>query len=113
MYATGFGSKQKNGAFVDVKKKVVVTLASRNTYFNNTNVTQYNRDNFICAMESQNNTVHLCDGDYGGPLMILDKFQWYLHGLYSWSVNNCNGQDPVFFTRVGTYLDWIRDNVHL
>ncbi|XP_054718371.1 clotting factor B-like [Uloborus diversus] len=49
-----------------------------------------------------------CRGDSGGPLMLRYRGLWYAVGVTSFGYN-CGGYGiPSGYTRVSSYLDWIR-----
>lgn len=55
-----------------------------------------------------------CNGDSGGPLMNTfrnDTGQWYIEGIVSFGAR-CGSQGwPGIYTRVGEYLQWIKENI--
>ncbi|KAK8144591.1 hypothetical protein G3M48_005607 [Beauveria asiatica] len=66
-------------------------------------------DTFICAGGQGKNS---CAGDSGGPLFVPET--QLLLGVVSWSVkdkkaNTYCGDSPTVFTRVGSYIDWIKE----
>jgi hypothetical protein len=69
------------------------------------------RDTIICAGGQGKNP---CKGDSGGPLFHPETRE--LLGVVSWSIRDrieddlCN-KTPTVFTRVGSYIDWINDNL--
>ena len=53
-----------------------------------------------------------CTHDSGGPLICLnDQNEPVLQGLVSWGVRCALEKYPGIYTRVGSYLDWISENV--
>ncbi|KAK8925559.1 Chymotrypsinogen A [Metarhizium anisopliae] len=69
------------------------------------------RDTIICAGGQGKNP---CKGDSGGPLFHPETRE--LLGVVSWSIRDrydddlCN-KTPTVFTRVGSYINWINDNL--
>ncbi|EXU94646.1 peptidase S1 domain protein [Metarhizium robertsii] len=67
------------------------------------------RDTIICAGGEGKN---VCNADSGGPL--FDQKTGQLLGVVSWSImadqQYCN-RAPGLFTRVGTYIDFINENL--
>uniref|UniRef100_A0A182LWY5 CLIP domain-containing serine protease n=1 Tax=Anopheles culicifacies TaxID=139723 RepID=A0A182LWY5_9DIPT len=54
--------------------------------------------------------IDSCSGDSGGPLMVR-RFYWIQEGVISFG-NQCALEGwPGVYTRVSSYLDWIRQNV--
>lgn len=55
-----------------------------------------------------------CNGDSGGPLMDTfknDSGQWYVKGIVSFGAKCGLDGWPGVYTRVASYLQWIRQNV--
>lgn len=69
------------------------------------------RDTIICAGGQGKNP---CKADSGGPLFHPETRE--LLGVVSWGIRDerkddlCN-QTPTVFTRVGSYINWINDNL--
>lgn len=64
----------------------------------------------ICT-SSKDGDKGACNGDSGGPLMLLDKNnRWKVIGLVSWGRRGCNPEFPTVYTRVTHFLEWI--NMH-
>ncbi|XP_039149648.1 brachyurin-like [Drosophila simulans] len=62
----------------------------------------------ICIAPGKN---MVCKGDSGGPLVIKHESNFVLLGLTSFMLDKlCDSGFPSFFTRVSSYLNWIRDN---
>jgi secreted trypsin-like serine protease len=51
-----------------------------------------------------------CMGDSGGPMMVRQGEQWYQIGIVSWGIHCGTYQYPGIYTRVTSYLDWIKQN---
>ena len=49
-----------------------------------------------------------CSGDSGGPLSCKVGDDWKLAGVTSWGSYTCTPELPSVYTRVSTYVDWIR-----
>ena len=53
-----------------------------------------------------------CVGDSGGPLVCIDsELQPHVAGIISWGKGCGNAQHPGVYTRVGHYMDWIRESM--
>ncbi|KAM3451671.1 hypothetical protein MY3296_005083 [Beauveria thailandica] len=66
-------------------------------------------DTFICAGGQGKNS---CGGDSGGPLFVPET--QVLLGVASWNIKDRKagllcGDTPSIFTRVGSYIDWIKE----
>ncbi|KAJ3656386.1 hypothetical protein Zmor_015468 [Zophobas morio] len=66
-------------------------------------------DNMVCAAGNYNERT--CFGDTGGPLVqIINRGQAVVPAISSFiSTNGCESPDPSGYTRVFTYVDWIRN----
>ncbi|OAD54219.1 Trypsin-7, partial [Eufriesea mexicana] len=62
-------------------------------------------DSQLCAYDPVVIKGH-CNGDSGGPLMVNGK----LHGIVSWSMDCANIVYPSVYTRVSSYLNWIKEH---
>jgi secreted trypsin-like serine protease len=48
-------------------------------------------------------------GDNGGALVIRRNNAWTQIGIYSFGLNGCANNNPAAYTRVTSFLTWIRD----
>ncbi|KAF5291988.1 hypothetical protein FQA39_LY14149 [Lamprigera yunnana] len=64
-------------------------------------------DHMLCAGQANRDS---CSGDSGGPLMINDG-KWTQVGIVSWGIGCGKGQYPGVYTRVQTFLPWIKKNI--
>lgn len=79
---------------------------------------RYGRDlvskNMICAVGANNPEDNVCTGDSGGPLVIEKDAGVYVQvGVVSFSPARCNSGWPSGFTRISSYIDWIRENTDI
>lgn len=60
------------------------------------------------------NSSSPCDGDVGGPLVVIHPVDrsWVLVGVLSFSTDSCDGK-PDVFTRVTYVMDWIRKTCNI
>lgn len=55
-----------------------------------------------------------CFGDLGGPLLLLGKdFKWHVVGIMSFQMTCDVEEEPMIFTRVSSYIDWIENTVRI
>jgi len=64
-------------------------------------------ESFLCAGQASRDS---CSGDSGGPLMINDG-KWTQVGVVSWGIGCGKGQYPGVYTRVTSFMPWIRKNL--
>ncbi|XP_078042646.1 chymotrypsin-2-like [Augochlora pura] len=100
---SGFGRLAYNGERTKLLHWVNITIASQNycrdIYQGEENIYATH----LCAYDPSAVRGH-CKGDSGGPLMVRGK----LAGLVSWSYNCAHTVYPSVYTRVSSYLDWIK-----
>ncbi|XP_005185364.2 serine protease 7 [Musca domestica] len=51
-----------------------------------------------------------CTGDSGGALTRLSPEGWWIEGLVSYG-RGCGLETPAIYTRIRSYIDWIRSNM--
>jgi len=66
-------------------------------------------DKMICAGGKD---ADACRGDSGGGLVINYRGHRYLEGIVSWGGGCGNRKKPGVYTRIPSYLDWIRAHMH-
>ncbi|XP_053673750.1 proclotting enzyme [Anopheles nili] len=64
-------------------------------------------DTMLCAGQAAKDS---CSGDSGGPLMVNDG-KWTQVGVVSWGIGCGKGQYPGVYTRVTSFLPWIKKNI--
>lgn len=72
-----------------------------------------NQNSIICAGSKEGKDS--CKGDSGGPLLkeISEDGQvnWYLYGITSFGPRKCGEGIPAAYTRVTSFMDWIKSNI--
>ncbi|CAN2042152.1 Coagulation factor VII [Candidatus Magnetomoraceae bacterium gMMP-15] len=105
----GWGKTSEGGQSSDVLQEVTVPLVS-----NEVCDAAYPRDpvteNMICAGFSEGGK-DACNGDSGGPLMIMDENVWKLLGLVSWGEGCAQPDYYGVYTNVPSLLDFIDKNL--
>jgi len=104
---TGWGTTSSGGQSSDTLREVSVKVWS-NTACQNGNYGSAIKDTMLCAGSTNKDS---CQGDSGGPLVFEDGGGNYdLIGVVSWGYGcGANGY-PGVYTRVNSYLNWIRSN---
>ncbi|XP_050689631.1 trypsin alpha-3-like [Eriocheir sinensis] len=104
---TGWGTLSSGGSSSNVLREVEVNVLS-----NNACLESYGSGNIIssmiCASDAGRDS---CQGDSGGPLVFKDAGNNYDQiGVVSWGIGCAQAEYPGVYTRVNSYLDWIRSN---
>merc|ERR1712080_758527 len=80
-------------------------------FLNRTNKKIHLTDRQLCAGNDQ---ADACSGDSGGPLLVLNTGgRWTVAGIVSFGPSSCGRQVPGVYTKVGSYLDWIEEQISL
>nr|XP_027217680.1 transmembrane protease serine 9-like [Penaeus vannamei] len=105
--ATGWGTTSSGGSSSDTLREVDVTVLS-NTACQSNSYGSAIKDTMLCAGSTGKDS---CQGDSGGPLVFKDGGGNYDQiGVVSWGYG-CGARGyPGVYTRVNSYLDWIRTN---
>ncbi|XP_063285649.1 serine protease 27-like [Pelobates fuscus] len=118
-WSTGWGHTQAGVALTDPKtlQEVELALINRTTCEAMYQVSlhysaQYQliQDDMICAgyKEGQKDA---CQGDSGGPFVCNINNVWLQFGIITWGVGCAKAYSPGVYSRVQTYLDWIKSYV--
>ncbi|KAF5273623.1 hypothetical protein FQR65_LT04622 [Abscondita terminalis] len=70
----------------------------------------WNKKKLIETIEWANNSLKLCDGYIGAPLMFIKSSQYYLQGLLLKNVE-CNSKQAAVYLNIVEYIGWIKENV--
>ncbi|XP_055909982.1 venom serine protease Bi-VSP-like [Eupeodes corollae] len=114
-FVAGWGTVKFQGAPSNVLREAQVPiietetcLANYSTKFKPVAVT----NTLICA---GNYITDACQGDSGGPLMMPQaserKFHYYVIGLVSYGYECARAGFPGVYTRVASYMQWIKNNM--
>lgn len=110
---SGWG-KSETEDHSSVKQKLYVDVADQQYCANKfKTVRRVIKDSQMCA--GGQFMKDTCQGDSGGPLMRLvidgDVQYWVLEGVVSFGYNCGTEGWPAIYTRVTSYLDWIKNNI--
>jgi len=67
-------------------------------------------DNMVCAGIFKLGGIDACQGDSGGPLAYVSGNTRILYGIVSWGKGCALPDYPGVYTRVSTYIEWIKEN---
>lgn len=103
---SGWGSTRQGGSTVTKLQRVNIFIVDQDECRNMHKGFGFKiHPTHVCAYDPQAKKG-ACHGDSGGPLTVDGK----LVGLTSWAVICASPYIPTVYTRVGSYLDWIKDN---
>ncbi len=102
----GWGTTSESGSVSDVLREVSVPVISNEmckTY------SGYSRlsDTQVCAVYPTGGKDS-CQGDSGGPLFMKLGTEFRQVGLVSWGIGCARANAPGVYTRVGTFLPWLK-----
>ncbi|XP_036337082.1 LOW QUALITY PROTEIN: serine protease 44-like [Rhagoletis pomonella] len=114
-FVAGWGAVKFQGPSSNVLRDVQVPIVNQqsceqsyNSVFQHIAFT----DRFICA---GNSYVDACQGEFGGPLRfpMLENgaYHYYILGLVSYGYECARAGFPGVYTRVASYLPWIRSHM--
>ncbi|KAM3835752.1 vitamin K-dependent protein C isoform 2-T2 [Vipera latastei] len=107
---TGWGSQSANSKknFSSVLNFIEIPVASRNDCIHS----MWNSltDNMFCA-GIPGDIRDSCHGDSGGPMVVKFKNTWFLLGLVSWGEGCGDPNNFGIYTKISSYLDWIRQKM--
>ncbi|XP_063697689.1 collagenase-like [Culicoides brevitarsis] len=107
--AFGWGKGGKGKASVPVEKLHAVNETVMTNFGCLKKYPAYITDSNVCT-ESGNGTP--CTGDEGGALYVIDEDNYPTQiGIFAYQFSmGCNWGWPAVYTRLTSYLDWIKDN---
>ncbi|XP_019341501.1 hyaluronan-binding protein 2 isoform X1 [Alligator mississippiensis] len=68
-------------------------------------------ESMFCAGNLERSGVDSCQGDSGGPLICVQDGSYYIYGIVSWGDRCGLKQKPGVYTRVTTFLSWIKSKI--
>ena len=110
----GWGRLSHNGRLPDSLQESRVPVLSQETCRYDTNhLAEEITEGMMCAGYQDTAATDACQGDSGGPLILPSQSHSHklLVGIVSWGIDCAKPGYPGVYTRVGTYLHWIRDIV--
>ncbi|XP_034655539.1 venom serine protease Bi-VSP [Drosophila subobscura] len=116
-FIAGWGASKHQGPTSQVLRDVQVPIVARQSceqsYKSVFRFVQFS-DKVICAGSS---SVDACQGDSGGPLMMPQRegsgYRFYLLGLVSFGYECARPNFPGVYTRVASYVPWIRQQISM
>ncbi|XP_033114241.1 coagulation factor IX-like [Anneissia japonica] len=105
----GWGKVSENGPYPRFLNEVKLPIVPQKICRESTSYTV--TDNMFCAGSGRFMGPDACKGDSGAPFVINDGDKAYLIGLVSWG-EGCGKEGKYgFYTRVGNYLNWLRQKI--
>merc|ERR1712018_864040 len=103
-YITGWGSTSGDAPLANVLQELHIDI-----YPEETCRTDLKRlgDWHLCG---GNVKAGACYGDSGGPMVCKDNGTWKLAGAISFVFGNCSTRQPTYFTNVGYFREWVKQN---
>ncbi|XP_052847403.1 venom serine protease Bi-VSP isoform X3 [Drosophila gunungcola] len=116
-FVAGWGAVKHQGPTSQVLRDAQVPIVSRQSceqsYKSVFQFVQFS-DKVLCAGSS---SVDACQGDSGGPLMMpqleANGYRFYLLGLVSFGYECARPNFPGVYTRVASYVPWIKKHLSL
>lgn len=104
-FASGFGVT--NGGFVASSLQYADLTIISNSQCSKTFGNYIIRSGSLCATGS---SANICQGDSGGPLVVKGSNDYVQIGVISFSSSRgCSSGDPSGYTRVSTFIPWIKE----
>ena len=111
-WIVGWGATQHNGAPTGVVYEVRVDILTRDEC-----TRKWAEDMIypfhVCVGDHKEGKTGSCNGDSGGPLACKVNGVFKLVGVASWGVDDCDPTYASIYTKVASYLDWIRDTMKM
>ncbi|KAK5928772.1 hypothetical protein CgunFtcFv8_010065 [Champsocephalus gunnari] len=105
---SGWGLTRHLGRSSRFLRKVTLPVIGQQTCSGSTN--QVITDNMFCA-GFLDVAMDACGGDSGGPFVQNHRGTWFLTGVVSWG-EGCAGKGRFgVYSRIGNFLNWIRDTM--
>uniref|UniRef100_A0A3B4WRX3 Zmp:0000001329 n=1 Tax=Seriola lalandi dorsalis TaxID=1841481 RepID=A0A3B4WRX3_SERLL len=105
---TGWGLTRFMGRSSRFLRKVALPVVSYKDCTASTE--QVITDNMFCAGYLET-SMDACSGDSGGPFMVSYRGTWFLTGIISWGEKCAAKGKYGVYTRLGNFLNWIRDTM--
>ncbi|XP_065499649.1 coagulation factor IX [Caloenas nicobarica] len=107
---SGWGSTLFRGRPATVLQVLKVPFVDRPTCLKSTSTTILQK--MFCAGYSAGGS-DTCSGDSGGPYTTEIEGTWFLTGITSWGEECAKPGKYGIYTRVSTYVKWIKENTRL
>ncbi|KAG5895264.1 hypothetical protein JTB14_015130 [Gonioctena quinquepunctata] len=105
---TGWGRTLSSGSYPDTLQMSQISIMTRENCQSLYPSTIINL-NMFCAGYFGKTGSTACDGDFGGSGLVYSKVE----GIMSWGEGCEDSKYPTVFTRVRSYLGWIRENSNI
>ncbi|EDO41061.1 predicted protein [Nematostella vectensis] len=106
-YVTGWGMTEYGNAGARLLQQARIPVVSSEECERVNN--KHRKVTMLCAGNGGNSSISGCHGDSGGPFVCMGgDGRWVLRGAVSWGDNECKGSTYSVFTRISSFVDWIK-----
>ncbi|KAL3209102.1 hypothetical protein MRX96_038324 [Rhipicephalus microplus] len=109
-FIVGWGATQFNGAGSSVLRQAQIPVWAeaecKKSYAQHLPISKAQ----LCAGDA-GAEMDSCQGDSGGPLLLPHEGRYYVVGIVSSGKDCATPNFPGIYTRVSSYLDWLRDQL--
>ncbi|KAH7952168.1 hypothetical protein HPB52_019676 [Rhipicephalus sanguineus] len=109
-FIVGWGATQFNGAGSSVLRQAQIPVWAeaecKKSYAQHLPISKSQ----LCAGDA-GAEMDSCQGDSGGPLLLPHEGRYYVVGIVSSGKDCATPNFPGIYTRVSSYLDWLRDQL--
>eukprot|EP00112_Aurelia_sp_Birch-Aquarium-sp1_P005325 Seg1602.6 transcript_id=Seg1602.6/GoldUCD/mRNA.D3Y31 product="Plasma kallikrein" protein_id=Seg1602.6/GoldUCD/D3Y31 len=112
-YITGWGRLTERGAKAKILQEARLPIIAKDECKRAISVASpfsIYTDNMICAGYKAGG-IDACQGDSGGPLSCARSGRYELNGIVSWGRGCARANSYGVYTKVSSYINWIKKNI--